>query len=33
LKIKIKRKMIKEELIDRKEGEIIRILNFLPEKN
>jgi len=25
--------MIKEELIDRKEGEMIRILNFLPEKN
>jgi len=25
--------MIKEELIDKKEGEMIRILNFLPEKN
>jgi len=32
LKIKIKRKMIKEKLIDRKEGEKIAILNFL-EKN
>lgn len=33
LKIKRKRKRMKEKLIDRKEGEIMAILDFLPEKN